>query len=75
MITPGLPVYIAVEPVDMRFGYERLGGIVRERMRAEPRSRACWSTSSNGPSRRAALAKAATSPRKHSVMPSGRRRS
>ena len=42
MITPGLPVYVALEPVDMRFGYERLGGIVRERMRAEPRSRALF---------------------------------
>jgi transposase len=26
----------------MRFGYERLGGIVRERMQAEPRSRALF---------------------------------
>ena len=42
MITPGLPVYVALEPVDMRFCYERLGGIVRERMRAEPRSRALF---------------------------------
>jgi len=35
-------VYVALEPVDMRFGYERLGGIVRERMQAEPRSRALF---------------------------------
>lgn len=42
MIAHGLPVYIALEPVDMRFGYERLGGIVRERMQAEPRSRALF---------------------------------
>lgn len=35
----GLPIYVALEPVDMRMGYERLGGIVRERMRMEPRSR------------------------------------
>jgi len=33
-------MYVALEPVDMRMGYERLGGLVRERMRAEPRSKA-----------------------------------
>ena len=42
MIAHGLPIYIALEPVDMRLGYERLGGIVREEMRAEPRSRALF---------------------------------
>jgi transposase len=42
MIAHGLPVYVALEPVDMRFGCERLGGIVRERMQAEPRSRALF---------------------------------
>jgi transposase len=42
MIAHGLPVYVALEPVDMRFGYERLGGIVHERMQAEPRSRALF---------------------------------
>lgn len=42
MLAHGLPVYVALEPVDMRFGYERLGGIVRERMQAEPRSRALF---------------------------------
>jgi transposase len=42
MIAHGLPVYVALEPVDMRLGYERLGGIVRERMQAEPRSRALF---------------------------------
>src|SRR6187551_2939107 len=42
MIAHGLPVYVALAPVDMRFGYERLGGIVRERMQAEPRSRALF---------------------------------
>jgi transposase len=42
VIAHGLPVYVALEPVDMRFGYERLGGIVRERMLAEPRSRALF---------------------------------
>jgi len=42
MIAHGVPVYVALEPVDMRFGYERLGGLVRERMQAEPRSRALF---------------------------------
>jgi transposase len=38
----GLPVYVALEAVDMRLGFERLGGLVRERMSAEPRSRALF---------------------------------
>ena len=42
MISQGLPIYVALEPVDMRLGYERLGGVVRERMQAEPRSRALF---------------------------------
>ena len=42
MIAHGLPIYVALEPVDMRQGYERLGGVVREKMRAEPRSRALF---------------------------------
>ena len=42
MIGQGLPVYVALEAVDMRFGYERLGGVVRERMQAEPRSKALF---------------------------------
>lgn len=42
MIAHGVPIYIALEPVDMRLGSERLGGLVRERMRAEPRSRALF---------------------------------
>ena len=42
MIAQGLPIYVALEPVDMRFGSERLGSLVRERMRAEPRSRALF---------------------------------
>ena len=33
---------MALEPVDMRFGYERLGGLVREKMQAEPRSKALF---------------------------------
>ena len=42
MIAAGVPIYVALEPVDMRFGSERLGALVRERMRAEPRSRALF---------------------------------
>ena len=42
MLAPGLPIYLALEPVDMRYGYERLGGLVRERMAREPRSRALF---------------------------------
>ncbi|MEZ4363706.1 MAG: IS66 family insertion sequence element accessory protein TnpB [Kofleriaceae bacterium] len=42
MIAHGLPIYVALEPVDMRLGAERLGGLVRERMQEEPRSRALF---------------------------------
>jgi transposase len=39
VIPLGVEVFVATEPVDMRYGVERLGGIVRERMGREPRSR------------------------------------
>ena len=42
MIGHGIPIYVALEPVDMRLGAERLGAWVREKMRAEPRSRALF---------------------------------
>ena len=42
MIGAGWPIYVALEPVDMRLGSERLGALVRERMGAEPRSRALF---------------------------------
>ena len=42
MIAQGLPIYVALEPVDMRLGSERLGALVRERMRTEPRTRALF---------------------------------
>ncbi len=42
MIAHGLPIYVALEPVDMRLGIERLGALVRERMYAEPRSKALF---------------------------------
>jgi transposase len=37
MIPAGVQVFVALEPVDMRFGFERLSGMVRERMGYEPR--------------------------------------
>lgn len=42
MIAHGIPIFVALEPVDMRLGAERLGGLVREKMLAEPRSRALF---------------------------------
>ena len=43
MIIPqGVEVFVATEPVDMRLGFERLGGVVRERMKREPRSKALF---------------------------------
>jgi transposase len=42
MIPHGIPIYIALEPVDMRMGFERLGSLVRERMQSEPRARALF---------------------------------
>lgn len=37
MIPAGVQVFVALEPVDMRFGFERLSGMVRERIGYEPR--------------------------------------
>jgi transposase len=37
MIPSGVQVFVAIEPVDMRYGFERLSGMVRERMGYEPR--------------------------------------
>jgi transposase len=42
VIPQGVEIFVAIEPVDMRFGFERLGGLVRERMRREPRSKALF---------------------------------
>lgn len=42
MIPQGVEIFVAVEPVDMRFGFERLGGLVRERMQREPRAKALF---------------------------------
>ncbi len=38
----GVEIFVATEPVDLRMGIERLGGLVRERMGREPRSRALF---------------------------------
>ena len=42
MIPQGVEIFVAVLPVDMRLGFERLGGLVRERMQREPRSKALF---------------------------------
>src|SRR3954471_18052573 len=42
MIPHGGGFFVAARAVDMRLGFERLGGIVRERMRREPRSKALF---------------------------------
>jgi transposase len=42
MIPAGVQVYVALEPVDMRFGFERLSGLVRERVGYETRSGALF---------------------------------
>jgi transposase len=42
MIPAGVAVYVAVEPVDMRFGFERLSALVRERVGYEARSGALF---------------------------------
>jgi transposase len=42
VIPQGVEIFVATEPVDMRFGHHRLGGLVRERMQREPRSRALF---------------------------------
>lgn len=42
MIASGIPIYVSLERVDLRLGYERLGGWVREHLAMEPRSRALF---------------------------------
>jgi transposase len=42
VIPHGVEIFVAIEPVDMRLGFERLGALVRERMRREPRSKALF---------------------------------
>ena len=42
MIPTGVQVFVALTPVDMRYGFERLSGLVRERVGYEPRSGALY---------------------------------
>jgi transposase len=42
MIRSGVQVFVAVEPIDMRLGFERLAGIVRDRICYEPASGALF---------------------------------
>jgi transposase len=42
MIPAGVQVFVALESVDMRYGFDRLSGMVRERMGYEPRSGALF---------------------------------
>jgi transposase len=42
MIPHGVPIFVATETIDMRLGFERLGGLVREWMAQEPRQRALF---------------------------------
>jgi transposase len=42
VIPTGVQVYVALEPVDMRLSFDRLAGLVRERIGYEPRSGALF---------------------------------
>ncbi|MGD0678896.1 MAG: IS66 family insertion sequence element accessory protein TnpB [Polyangiaceae bacterium] len=42
MTPAGVQVFVALEPVDMRCGFERLSAMVRERLGYEPRSGALF---------------------------------
>jgi transposase len=42
MIPAGVQIFIALEPTDMRYGFERLSGLVRERVGYEARSGALF---------------------------------
>jgi len=42
MIAQGMPIYIALKRVDLRFWSECLGARVREHLAMEPRSRALF---------------------------------
>ncbi len=42
MIPAGVQVFLSLEPVDMRYGFERLSGLVRDRIGYEPRSGALF---------------------------------
>jgi transposase len=42
IIPQGIEIFVSTKSVDMRFGFERLGGLVREQMKREPRSKALF---------------------------------
>lgn len=42
MIPAGVQVFVALEPVDLRYGFDRLAGLIRERMGYEARSGALF---------------------------------
>jgi len=42
VIPRGLEVFVALDPIDLRWSFDRLAGIVTERLGREPRSRALF---------------------------------
>lgn len=42
MIPAGVQIFVSLEPVDMRYGFERLAGLVRERVGYDARSGALY---------------------------------
>jgi len=42
VIPRGVEVFVALEPIDLRWSFDRLAGIVGERLGREPRSRALF---------------------------------
>ena len=42
MIPRGVDIYLGVEPIDLRWGFDRLAGIVSERIGRRPRSGAVF---------------------------------
>jgi len=42
MIPHGVEVFVALEPVDMRLGFDRLAGLAQERMHRSPRTGALF---------------------------------
>jgi transposase len=42
MIPHGVEIFVGVEPIDLRWGFDRLSGIVTERMARPPRSGALF---------------------------------
>jgi len=42
MIPSGVEVYVAAEPIDLRWGFDRLAGVVHEQLGRDARSRALF---------------------------------